>query len=315
MFGLGAGNEHYTSTNFIHWRDAICDTFVDLDCRRYDNNDFSGWIERRSFLETRFVRVGATRHWVSRDKARISRANTDFILLSIMLDGQGTIFQNGREALLRSGDFAIYDTTLPYEFVLDKPFEQTVLRIKRSEFCQRVGDVQHLTARTISGQNGTGRIASHFIRELCSQLDTVGTASARPIHDTMLDLVASALGELDSGPQGPGREARHLLIQRVLRFVEDNLFGDQLSCEHVARALGISERYLRKLFADREYSLSEWIWHRRLEEARRKLLDRRSAQLSVTSIAYDCGFKDTAHFSRAFRAKYGMTPRDCRNVS
>ena len=312
MFGAGVNQQVYRSTSFRHWRDAICDTFVDLDCQHDANSQFEGWIDRRSFLESRFVRVGATRHWVSRDKARIARAGTDFILLSILLKGQGTIVQNGREAWLEPGDFAIYDTTLPYQFHLNSAFEQTVVRIRRDEFCQRVGDVHALTARTVSGREGTGRIASHFIRELSDQIDTISSGSARPVHNTMLDLVASALGELNGGPGAPSGEARHLLVQRVLRFVEDKLDDDQLSCEQVARAHGISERYLRKLFEDRDQSLSEWIWHRRLEEARRRLADRKSTRSSITTIAFDNGFKDVAHFSRAFRTKYGITPRDYR---
>ena len=314
MFGRGEGTEIYKAANFRYWRDAICDTFVDLDCTREDESPFDGWLDRRSLLDTRFVRVGATRHMVSRDRARITRAGTDYILLSIMLEGRGTIVQNGREAVLGVGDFAIYDTTMPYQFLLDTAFSQTCLRIQREEFCRRIGDVHKLTARTISGREGTGRLASQFIRELSTQLDTVGHASAQPIHATMLDLVASALGELDGGPVAPMREARHLLLQRVLRFVEDHLDRPDLSCEEVARAFAVSERYLRKLFEDREQSLSEWIWHRRLEEARQRLSDRRRVRISVTSIAYDCGFKDVAHFSRAFRAKYGMTPRDFRNL-
>ncbi len=312
MFGLDESREVYKSTNFHHWRDAICDTFVDLDCHNNGDHRFEGWIDRQPFLESRFVRVGATDHSVSRDKSRIARAGTDFILLSIMLKGQGTIVQNSREAQLDVGDFAIYDTTLPYQFHLNAAFEQTVVRIQRDEFCKRVGDVHALTARAVSGCEGTGRIASQFIRELSSQIETVNPSSARPIHNTMLDLIASALSELNTGPNAPASEARNLLAQRILRFVEDRLSDDQLSCEYIARAHGISERYLRKLFENRERSLSEWIWHRRLEEARRSLVDRKLASWSITTIAFDNGFKDMGHFSRAFRSKYGVTPRDYR---
>ena len=55
-------------------------------------------------------------------------------------------------------------------------------------------------------------------------------------------------------------------------------------------------------------SVSELIWARRLEQARRDLADPLHRHVSVTGIGYDAGFKDAAHFSRAFKSAFGETP-------
>lgn len=44
------------------------------------------------------------------------------------------------------------------------------------------------------------------------------------------------------------------------------------------------------------------------EQAKRDLSDPLLAHLGITAIGYDVGFKDAAHFSRAFKARFGMTP-------
>jgi transcriptional regulator GlxA family with amidase domain len=42
------------------------------------------------------------------------------------------------------------------------------------------------------------------------------------------------------------------------------------------------------------------------------LTDPRQRHLSVTTIGFTWGFKDAAHFSRAFKAHFGRTPSDAR---
>lgn len=189
-----------------------------------------------------------------------------------------------------------------------------VMRIERDHFARQVGAINELTALAVSGKSGTGRIASLLIEETISQLPTIGDGGVRQVSDTMLSLIAAALAEAaGERPADRMSEPRHLLVQRVIRLVEDELGNDELNCDYVARRLGISDRYLRKIFSERGSSLSETIWERRLIEAQRQLGQRVAVQKSVTSIAYECGFKDSAHFSRAFRSRFGISPRDFRN--
>jgi len=49
-----------------------------------------------------------------------------------------------------------------------------------------------------------------------------------------------------------------------------------------------------------------------LDAARRDLCDPGLAASSVSRIAFSWGFNDAAHFSRAFRARFGCSPRELR---
>ena len=57
---------------------------------------------------------------------------------------------------------------------------------------------------------------------------------------------------------------------------------------------------------------SDYIWAQRLDAARRALCDPACAARTVSEIAFSLGFNDAAHFSRAFRARFGCSPRDVR---
>lgn len=297
----------------VAWRDAVSEALIDLDFRVAEDSPFQARMRMGSLRDTLVMDVQATPHSVTRDQARIRRSGVDdFVLLSRIKTGQARIAQNGRDAILNPGDFAIYDTNVPYLIDLASAFSMTICRIERNRFAPLVSDIGELTALAVKGDAGTGRIASMLINEVSSEIDAIGDLTARQMQDTMFGMVAAALTELHTGMGRPTSEPRHLLIQRALRVVEDELGNDHLSCEYVARRIGITGRYLRKVFADQGRSLSDIIWERRLIAAHSLLASPRVVQRSITSIAFDCGFKDSAHFSRAFRARFGISPRDLR---
>jgi AraC family transcriptional regulator, positive regulator of tynA and feaB len=78
----------------------------------------------------------------------------------------------------------------------------------------------------------------------------------------------------------------------------------------VAAKVGISPRYLQKLFTQRGSTCSEFIYSLRLDHAAR-LLHRRESLRSgqpLSEIAFACGFHDYTHFARKFRYRFGHPP-------
>jgi transcriptional regulator GlxA family with amidase domain len=101
-------------------------------------------------------------------------------------------------------------------------------------------------------------------------------------------------------------EVGHPGLLQVLAAMEEAL-EDPLPREHLARLAGVSVRQLERLF--RGYlgrSIGAHYLALRLEHARRLL---RQTSLSVLETALACGFTSAAHFSRAYRARFGNAPR------
>ena len=84
-----------------------------------------------------------------------------------------------------------------------------------------------------------------------------------------------------------------------------------LGPEEVAAACGISVRYLHELLRDTNRTLGAWLRDQRLAAAHEDLSNPADHR-SIGAIAYAHGFSDQAQFSRAFRARYGLTPKDVR---
>ncbi len=306
-------NWNVQATSLSSWREIVRDRLNDVQFHVPDDASFTASMSCKDLLGTRFVRIAAGRHCASNRNRHPARSGGDYILLSLLEEGEAKIRQGEREVALKAGDMAIYDTGGPYRFVADHPFVQTVLRIERDDLARRVSGLRDFTVRRISGNRSLGRIASAHVREVHRQLDRIETGCEHFVQRTMFDIIACALSDIDPDHDILTHQHQRLLLQRMSIFVEDNLFDSGLSCEVVAAAMGISQRYLRKLCSSGGYSLSERILERRLEEASQRLAQSGPFKASITCIAYDCGFKDPAHFSRAFKTKFGMTPREYRH--
>ncbi|MBK6401297.1 MAG: helix-turn-helix transcriptional regulator [Rhodocyclaceae bacterium] len=80
----------------------------------------------------------------------------------------------------------------------------------------------------------------------------------------------------------------------------------------IAEANFISVRHLHGLFQQCGTTVSKWIWDRRLKAGREDLLDSAMSTLTICEIAYRRGFNDSAHFSRAFKERFGLSPGSLR---
>jgi len=100
-------------------------------------------------------------------------------------------------------------------------------------------------------------------------------------------------------------------LVQVLGIIEDHL-DDLLSNDALAEKVGITRRQLERLF--REHlgdSPSNFYLRLRLDRARQLL---QQTEMSIMEVATACGFESASHFSRAYRARFGVSPSRDREV-
>jgi AraC-like DNA-binding protein len=294
------------------WQDAVCDTFVELDCQLHADRPFFGELATTHCNDLHFSKVRSDGQIVKRTRTRIRRAREEVMLISLQVSGVGLVAQDGREARLDPGDFACYDSTRPYTLSFNSEFEQLVLHMPRDAMVRRIGRTEAWTARRIEAASPVGSLVLPFVRRTASIVSEVAPATASRLSETCLSLVTAALGErLSEGFQGQ-TSGRTALIFRAKAAIESNLHDHALNTEKVAALLCISPRYLQDLFHAEQTTVSDWIWKRRLEKSRRDLADPLRACDSIAQIALACGFSDLGHFSRRYRDAFGASPREDR---
>jgi transcriptional regulator GlxA family with amidase domain len=132
-----------------------------------------------------------------------------------------------------------------------------------------------------------------------------GTDFARRVSDWFLHTeVRPAGGAQRAGLVERLGTANRAVVDAVAAM--ENHVGDPLDLGQLARTAGVGPRQLNRLFREK-LGLSTMAFYRHLRlETGRNLL--RNAPLAVTDVALATGFATPAHFSRAFRARYGEPP-------
>jgi AraC-like DNA-binding protein len=185
--------------------------------------------------------------------------------------------------------------------------------------CQTVdSDLEALVqgaATVLPAGQGIGALVTSLLRELDAHSGDIRPAAvdrlATPVRDLLATLSADLQGAEPSIDGADGATQR-ALVEQVKAYIEAHLAEPHLSSTTVAAAHYISVRHLQKLFETQGLTVSGWIRKRRLEHARRDLSDPAQRSVSITVIADRWRFADSAHFSRAFKAAYGLSPRDYR---
>ncbi|MFV0544817.1 MAG: AraC family transcriptional regulator [Bacteroides sp.] len=95
-------------------------------------------------------------------------------------------------------------------------------------------------------------------------------------------------------------------MTKAIRFIREN-FKKEISITQVADEAQISERYLRKIFAEHlNLAPIEYLNQIRINHAIELL---RISELSIKEICYESGFQSPQYFSRIFKKQVGVNPR------
>lgn len=295
------------------WQDIVCDVFVQLDCKSDLGSAFHGAITSAQVGQAKCSVVSSSRQRVLRTPSRIARASEDFVLIALGRHGAGAVLQDGRETVIRPGEFAFYDTTRPYELRFNDDFTQTIFQVPREMLHRRFAGTQGLTATAFTADSPVQRLAYQFIAGLSDVADRLDPDDAIRLSDQAADLIAMAMSERLGGAALPASTHRAALLYRLKAHVLAHLAKADLGLTEAAAALGISPRYASSLFADEGTSFQRFVLAERLARCKRDLASSAHGHRHISEIAFSWGFNDLSHFGRVFREHFGLSPRDWRH--
>ncbi|TDD31619.1 helix-turn-helix domain-containing protein [Nonomuraea terrae] len=299
------------------WRGIVCDTLGPLDLRIDRDAPLRGEIE---LAELGAVGVGRVRtstpHSVHRTAGLIRGDEPELYRVVLAMSGSPCLSQDGRQARLSRGEFAIYDFNRPYELAYDAAVQLAVFSFPRDLLALPYGSVAGLTAVPITADSGAAALAVPLLRRVAMDHATYRPESAARLSTVVTDLVSTAVAERAEQANALPPDSRQRALQlRVHAFIEQRLGDTELDPATVAAAHHVSVRLLHRLFESEHTTVAAWIRRRRLERCRADLADPAFAHLPVSAVGARWGLPDAAHFSRLFRSAYGMPPAEYRRAN
>jgi AraC-like DNA-binding protein len=295
---------------FSFWREVVCRTVLNV-ATEAPRERFQAHISGRRFGGLRFAAFESTSHEIVRSRQHTSRFPEDNYLVSLQRRGRSLIDQDGAAFALDAREIAIVDGQKPFRIGFPEPVSRVLAVIPRATLDLRAPWLRRTPARKIAKHSPYADLAARHLVTLGNGEHDLSESEAGLLTDNLCNLLALA----SARDTTVGALRPDVQLAALLAFCRRNLGDPELSPQLAAAALGISVRTLHLRFERVGQSFGRWLLDNRLGACGSALRDPTQQASTISEIAYRWGFNDLSHFNKAFRARFGMTPREWRNIS
>lgn len=218
----------------------------------------------------------------------------------------------GREASNEMGTIRVVDMARPSDLTSHSPYVTLYIIAPRGLLDPRAAALD-FHGQVVSEDSPTGRMLASHLRALWESIGTITQADAPLVAKATVALLSSVILACGEPMGADPRPLEKVLLVSGQQFIEQNLDDPDLEPERVRQHLGVSRSQLYKVF-EPAGGVSAFIQRRRLDQAFDVILQDHAEQLTLAEVGYRHGFRSDAHFSRAFRARFGVAPGRLRKV-
>ncbi|RKF48571.1 helix-turn-helix domain-containing protein [Paraburkholderia fungorum] len=263
------------------------------------------------------VRLG---HQEVRHDARHAAAfPDDDVIVLVALSGSGSISQKGKTLNFRAGDITYRRARLPSHARLEETTTLVMIRLPLTRFFgHAISRHASFEPHCADAQSAPVRLIHHFIDTVLPEFPHMSADAVTAAEQAFVSLLCAAY--LNAADQHARTSARVPASCNALRwshlsaYLMANIRDPELDVTACATALGVSRRYIHRMFESTGTPYRTFVLQHRLECCRSDLLNPMCAALSIEQIGWRNGFKDAAHFSRRFHTRYGLSPREFRKL-
>lgn len=306
-----------SSKAFSVFREAICSTFMPWSPEFQSGREFEGRVESIAFDSGALARVQMTPLVAARNKLNLANSPIDCFYANYVMSGELNVEQAGRSTVAKRGDLVVYDSSLPVTLTerSDTRYEDLAFLIPKG----RLENVRHAESRlnnvVISSDKMISPLSS-ALTFMSQNMLTLAREELAALFDATVSLLPVAAGCFENASrEDPAGPQPNYLMREMLEFINRNIASAELSPHDAAAHVGISVRYVHKLFAASGTTFGAYVVARRLDHVRRDLASPACRHQPIFVVAYRWGFNDLSTFIRAFKKRYGCSPSRFRSTT
>lgn len=293
------------------WEHHNARALIPLDIRTIDESPLQAREINVHLPNFSLAQVNGSPQIVERSESFISENPRDAVAIYFATQGEAFFFHRGGNESLKPGQAIMYDTDLPFTRGFARGLEELVLTIPRSVYRSLTGE-ESLREPVIFPFGHDAEPTAHALAKLVRSTLALQSDEGSPptpvspdAERGLLDLLRPLVVHRQAG-DGP------CYVTAAKDYVEQHLADPDLSAQQVAAAVGISPRHLARAFAEAGLTLREHLRDRRLDRAWELLTSPGADEFAVGELAPRLGFSSHNYFSRAFRNRFDVTPRQAR---
>ncbi|WP_054108601.1 helix-turn-helix domain-containing protein [Novosphingobium sp. AAP83] len=232
------------------------------------------------------------------------------LVAHLLTRGRALFEQRGRQIELYEGDMVVCAAEEFYCFASDQAHEVMVVELDRAALVAHLPQIDEHLARPISGKLVGTRLVQRYMSSLWQEAGAEMPPAHAQMHATILTHMIAAC--LEGSSEITQSHGNRLLAQAEILIAER--IGDcDLDPSWIAAEMGVPLRTLQATASSVGETLGGMIMRRRLHTSAQRLLA--EPHKKITAIAMECGFADSAHFTRRFQKMFGSTPSRYRSLN
>ncbi|BCH21495.1 helix-turn-helix domain-containing protein [Mesorhizobium sp. L-8-3] len=306
---LPAPNIRASGNQFQRQMNSLLNTRFQLQStssRPYDGEIMQSYVSDR----LRLADIRFTPHVTRLMPGKLPPGRQNTFLVSHQVEGNTVVRQGGREAHVGANQIFLVDTSKPFWIETDDIWTRSVY-LDSSFWREVFPERDFYTATALSCDVGMGRICRDLIEQIFIYARDCPPHLVNRMAGTLADLLATSMvADIAAGPEHGN--ATNVALDRIKTFMRENLADPELDCSAVAAHMGVSVRHVHSIFAQTGKSVMRWVWDERLRRIAREISLPAIEGKPVSAIAFEWGFREAAHFSRQFKARYGVSPTEYR---
>ena len=227
----------------------------------------------------------------------------NFYEIYYMVEGKGTYFINDQIYDIVSGDVVIVPpNTIHSTDYGNKEYERLLLEFSENmipkHIRERMGEIPNLYRHP-----GIAREVYLIIKEIEKEYKNNDDFYQDEINYLISHLLVMLLRNVSAVKAVHSRDA---VISEVVAFIKEN-YQANISLQQLAEMHFISPEHLSRTFKrETNFGFNEFISLVRLQRA--EYLLKEHPEMSISEVAYACGFNDSNYFSDKFKRTYGISP-------
>jgi AraC-like DNA-binding protein len=236
------------------------------------------------------------------------------VALAVQSQGHGRFSQLGHDQVVGPRDLMLNDLTAPYSFSWTGAGGSRAVQISYDHLGLPVDVVRSALGRLPTSPLH-GLVHAHLHTLVAHAAELAGSPGVTAVGTATIELVRALVASAAHDDRFIPSVREETLVVRVQTYVTQHLDDTELTPAAIAGIHNVSVRQLYTSFAAAGLSLEQWVIEQRLETARSQLNSPTGRRRSIAATSRICGFQDPSHFTRRFRAAYGMTPREWQKLS
>jgi len=297
------------------WCASLSDAYYALDIVEDENQALDAKIELVTLSNVSISKFRSTTARAFRKRSDIARDTTEHFVFVFITEGEMFFNQLARCGTLTAGQYVMLRSGEPYELSCLKPSRAVTMHLPIADVEDRYKLAHLHCAKAFESDVALFPMIASTMRSIGSVPTSTREALCQDLRNQVIELILLLLRAERTQSNIGGTSGSEGLLLRLIGYIEQHYMNAELSARGAAKEMGLSVSHLHRVFSSHNLTFGTTMRDTRLAHSYELLSSSEGTISNVNEIAFKVGFLDHSHFSKSFKAAFGVSPTEVQNGS